>query len=88
MIDTALVLARFAEGERQALADALQIIHQLGVIPMQVEANSARVVEGFTNKDPAELAAEILQVQQTNRNLLTLHEWAGNFKRDVSNAQS
>lgn len=85
MFDDRLIRERYQPGELQALHDAFKIIHTLGVIPLHVHANSSRIAEGFTERNPEELVKEIMQVQQTNRNLLALHEWAGNFQGNHGN---
>jgi hypothetical protein len=85
MLDKELILETFEPGELQSIGDALQILHMLGVFTLQVQRNSSRVANSFQDQDAEALAKEILQVRQTNRQLLALHELAGNFKEGLSN---
>jgi hypothetical protein len=86
MIDTALIREHYDRAQLLALADAFATIHAAGVLELQVKANSWRIAEGFQERNPEELTKEILQVQQTNRGLLALHEWAGNIKKEIQDA--
>ena len=86
MIETSLLRERYSHDEMQAIAEAFAYIHATGLIELQVKANSWRLAEGFQEREPEALAKEILQVQQTNRNLLALHEWAGNLKKEINDA--
>lgn len=83
MIDSHLILNNFDRDHQRVIADALDTLHQSGIFLAQVKANSSRLAEGFQEREPEELTKEIMQVQQTNRYLLALHEWAGNFKKEI-----
>ena len=86
MIDTGLLRERYTLDTLQALAGAFKLIHDLDVLELQVKANTWALTEGFQERNPEELAQAIMQVQQTNRQLLALHEWAGNFHKEINNA--
>jgi hypothetical protein len=86
MIDTGLIRERYDTETLKALGEAFYLIHSLGVFELQVKANTWALTEGFQERTPEDLAQEILQVQQTNRQLLALHEWAGNLRREINNA--
>ena len=86
MIDSQLLFDKFDKDHLQAIASALTLLHQSGILTDQVASNSSRVTEGFQERTPKELVEEIMQVQQTNRHLLALHEWAGNFQKELDNA--
>lgn len=83
MIQTEDIRQWYDEDTLRLMADAFKIIHDMGVFARQAEANSSRLTHGFQERNPKELAKEIMQVQQTNRNLLALHEWAGNLKKEL-----
>lgn len=80
------IIDRYPTSERNALVDALKTLHLLGLFTAQANENAMRICSGFNEQAPDELAKQIMQVQQTNRNLLALHELAGNLKKDESNA--
>lgn len=86
MIDTSLLRERYDTETLKALAEAFKMIHNLEVFTLQVKANTWALTEGFQERTPEELTKEIVQVQQTNRQLLALHEWAGNLGKEISNA--
>lgn len=83
MIDSQAVIAKFDRDHLQAIAGALDLIYQSRILVDQVQQNSSRIAESFQEREPEELVKEIMQVQQTNRHLLALHEWAGNFKKEI-----
>jgi hypothetical protein len=76
------VIDSYSKNERDAIVDALRTLSQFGVLTRQIHFNNQTVVESFTGKSATELAEQILQVQQTNRQLLALHEVAGNLKKE------
>lgn len=84
MVDEDFIRKTYGPSEQASIADAMKILHDLNVFPLQAAENEQRVVTGFTNKNPTQLAEEILQVQQTNRQLLALHEIAGKFKEGMN----
>lgn len=87
MLDNDLLRQHLEPSELQSLADAALILHKLGVFPLQAKSNSMLIAERINSQeDPETVTREILQVRQTNRTLLALHEWAGKFKEDLINA--
>lgn len=84
MVDEQLIRDRFTPEQQAELAFAFKILHTAGIFPMQAEENSKRFAESFqTEQSEEELAKEILQVRQTNRQLLALHELAKNMKEGI-----
>jgi hypothetical protein len=83
MIDSRLIIERYDEESLKAIAAASETLHAFGIFKLQANANSMLFAERMTEDSPEELMKAILQVQQTNRNLLALHEWTGNFKKEV-----
>lgn len=86
MLEEELLRRLYERPELNAIIDALKTLHHLGVFKHQAKEHAMRICEGFNEQPPEELAKQILQVQQTNRNLLALHELAGNLQKDESNA--
>lgn len=86
MIHTAAIIDQYDKEYLKAVADAFLLIHSSGILVKQVKFNSSQLAEGFQERSPEELMKEILQVQQTNRGLLALHEFAGNFRRELDDA--
>lgn len=87
MLDSRLVIEHYSGDGLKALAEAFKFIHDSGVFELQVKANTWAIADGFQDRSPEELTQAIMQVQQTNRQLLALHEWAGQFKKEVTDAQ-
>lgn len=85
MIDEEII-NRYPTSERNALIDAFKTLTLLGIFTAQANENAMRICSGFNQVSSEELAKQIMQVQQTNRNLLALHELAGNLKKEESNA--
>ena len=86
MINSRLVIERYDTETQKALAEAFKLIHNVGLFTLQVHANTTAIAESFQERTPEQLTVEILQVQQTNRQLLALHDWAGNFGKEIENA--
>ena len=84
MIESQTVFQRHDKESCEAIARAAKVLHDSGIFTAQVEENALRIASTMTESSPEELAKSILQVQQTNRNLLALHEWAGQFTKEVS----
>lgn len=70
--------SRRSTDEQKAITEAFQLLTRLGVFTEQVAVNKAVILERFDQGDPNELAQEILEVRQTNRFLLALHELGQN----------
>lgn len=87
MLDSGLVIEHYSGDGLKALAEAFKFIHESGVIELQIKANTWAIAEGFQDRTPEELTQAIMQVQQTNRQLLALHEWAGQFKKEVTDVE-
>ena len=81
MIDS-VALATLDEEARKSVLDSFKTLTRLGIFTAQVAVNNQRVVEGFTNESAKQLATRILEVQQTNRQLLALHELAETLKEE------
>ena len=86
MVDEELMRAQYPSLTFNGIVDALKLLADLGVWQLQVEHNTRRLCEGFNNVDSEELAKQILQVQQTNRNLLALHELGSIEKKGINDA--
>jgi hypothetical protein len=74
MVDPELLESRYDRDTYNVIVLAFRTLADLGVWNLQVNANTLNLCEGFTDANPTALAEKILQVQQTNRNLLALHE--------------
>lgn len=84
MVDEQLIRDRYTPEQQAELAFAFKILHTLGLFPMQMKENSERFAESFNTEQSEEtLAKEILQVRQTNRQLLALHELAAKLKEGI-----
>lgn len=74
MVDSDLLESRYDRDTYNVIVQAFKTLADLGVWNLQVHANTQNLCEGFMDATPEALAEKILQVQQTNRNLLALHE--------------
>jgi len=86
MIDARLLLANYAEHDRNEVAQAIETLASLGVFQLLANANKQQILGRFDQGDPAELAKEILGVRQTNLILLALHESGRTIKEELKNA--
>lgn len=83
MIDSRLIMERYDEESLKEIAAAAETLHKFGIFELQAKANSMIIAERMGDDSAEELAKAIMQVQQTNRNLLALHEWTGTFKKEI-----
>ena len=74
MVNEDLLRVTYDRDTFNVIAQCFKTLADLGVWNLQVQANTLNLCEGFDNSTPEVLAGKILQVQQTNRNLLALHE--------------
>lgn len=88
MINLELLVSKYEAGQLDAIAESLKLLHDLGVFIAQVMENKQSIINSFEHEDPAELAKRILEVRQTNRTLLALHELGASMKEGIKNAQS
>lgn len=87
MIDPQLIHERFDEQTLASIGDSLKLLHTLGIFTHQVDTNCIRIAMDFMAAEPEAMTRRILEVQQTNRQLLALHEVAGSFKEGLKDAQ-
>lgn len=87
MIQTRSLIERFNSEELKAVATAFGFLHQMGIFSRQAHENSLDFAQRMGDESPEELTKLIMQVQQTNRNLLALHEWAGTLKKEIEREQ-
>lgn len=86
MVNIELLLARYEGGQLDAISDSLKVLHDTGVFVAQAHANKQQILDSFESEDADVLAKRILEVRQTNRTLLALHELGQSMKEGMKNA--
>lgn len=64
---------------------ALSSLHLTGVLRMQREELSNRLLDGSDSEDPTELVQRILDVRRTNHFLLSLEQQGEEFSKELKN---
>lgn len=85
MVNLDQLLEDRGEDSAKMIATALKILSDQGFFEYVVEQNMQPFVKAFQSTDAATLANQILEVQQTNRVLLTLQELGISMKERYGN---
>jgi hypothetical protein len=69
----------------QPVREAIACLAQSGVLKMQVETETLRLLGGDPTQDPIDLAREILRVRADTRGLENLHEYGLQITQELKN---